>query len=374
MLKNIVPVMSRARLDIERHSLDSPAAPGPRKALIVPRRKGPVISLAAATGLLPAIEAAGGDADDVLGSLGLRRATLSSPDGFMLAADFAQILEQAARVTGDECFGLHFGERYHPKNVGPLIYVVLNSPTIAVCLENIARYLRVHNEAADVSFVLGPQWAYLRHLLADLPAESRRQHNEYSLAVGLATIRLMVGSDWAPVEVQFEHKPPGQTSEHVRVFGAPVSFGHDANAFVVEPEFCQRQIPAADARLYPILRRYLDRILDELPPEDGLLISVRRVIGDLMRQGEPKLGPVASKLAIGPRTLQRRLKEQGADFKALVDDTRRRFSLRYLQDRKNTLTEVAYLLGYSEVSAFNRAFKRWTGSAPSDYRRKLSSR
>ncbi|MGH2394504.1 MAG: helix-turn-helix domain-containing protein, partial [Candidatus Limnocylindria bacterium] len=102
-------------------------------------------------------------------------------------------------------------------------------------------------------------------------------------------------------------------------------------------------------------RRYLDRILDELPPEDGLLTSARRAIGDLMRQGEPKLGPVANRLAIGPRTLQRRLKEQGADFKALVDDTRRRFSLRYLQDRKNTLTEVAYLLGYSEVSAFNRA-------------------
>lgn len=341
----------------------------------MPGRKGPVISLAAAAGLLPAIEAAGGHPDDILGPLGLKRTTFSSTHGFIPSADFARVLEEAARVTGDDCFGLHFGERYHPKNIGPLIYVVLNSPTIAVGLENIARYLRVHNEAADVSFVLGPKWAYLRHLLADLAAdESRRQHNEYSLAVGLGTIRLMVGSDWAPVEVQFEHKPPGETSEHARVFGAPVSFGHPANAFVVEPEFCQRQIPAADARLYPILRRYLDRILDELPPEDGLLTSARRAIGDLMRQGEPKLGPVANKLAIGPRTLQRRLKERGADFKALVDDTRRRFSLRYLQDRKNTLTEVAYLLGYSEVSAFNRAFKRWTGSTPSDYRRTLSSR
>jgi AraC-like DNA-binding protein len=78
---------------------------------------------------------------------------------------------------------------------------------------------------------------------------------------------------------------------------------------------------------------------------------------------------VAKKLGLGPRTLQRRLKEYGADFKTLVDDTRRRFSLNYLRDRKHTLTEIAYLLGYSEVSAFNRAFKRWTGSTPSDYRR-----
>lgn len=324
----------------------------------MPGRKGPVISLAAATGLLEAIEAAGRDPDEILRPLGLNRTVFSSPHGFMSAADFGRVLEEAARVTGDDCFGLHFGEHYHPKNIGPLIYVVLNSPTIAVGFENVARYLRVHNEAAEVSFVLGPQWAYLRHLLADLPIESRRQHNEYSLAVGLGTIRLMAGTAWAPVEVQFEHEAPAQTSEQIRVFGAPVSFGHATNALVVEPEFCQRQIPAADAQLYPILRRYLDRTLEELPPEEGLLASVRRAIGDLMRQGDPKLGQVATKLAIGPRTLQRRLKDYGVDFNSLVDDTRRRFSLRYLQDRKNTLTEVAYLLGYSEVSAFNRAFKR----------------
>jgi AraC-like DNA-binding protein len=93
-----------------------------------------------------------------------------------------------------------------------------------------------------------------------------------------------------------------------------------------------------------------------------------------MPHGDPTLTVVAGTMAIGPRTLQRRLRDQGADFKKLVDDTRRRFALRYLGDRKNTLTEVAYLLGYSEVSAFNRAFKRWTGSTPSDYRRQAKTR
>jgi AraC-like DNA-binding protein len=76
---------------------------------------------------------------------------------------------------------------------------------------------------------------------------------------------------------------------------------------------------------------------------------------------------------MAPRTLQRRLREHGVDFKVLVDDTRRRFSLSYLRDPKNTFTDIAYLLGYSEVSAFNHAFKRWTGSTPSDYRRKASA-
>jgi hypothetical protein len=71
------------------------------------------------------------------------------------AADFARVLEEAARITGDECFGLHFGQHYHPKNIGPLAYVVLNSPTMGVGFENVARYLRVHNEAAEVAFRWG---------------------------------------------------------------------------------------------------------------------------------------------------------------------------------------------------------------------------
>jgi AraC-like DNA-binding protein len=89
-----------------------------------------------------------------------------------------------------------------------------------------------------------------------------------------------------------------------------------------------------------------------------------------MRHGDPSLGEVGKRLAVGPRTLQRRLREHGLEFKALVDDTRRRFALTYLRDRGSTLAEIAYLLGYSEVSAFNRAFRRWTGATPSDYRRR----
>ncbi len=332
-----------------------------------------MISLAAAAGLTERIKAAGGDPDQILRSLGLDRSVLTSPDGFIACSDFARILEEAALATGDECFGLHFGEHYHPKNIGPLAYVVLNSPTLAVGLDNVARYLSVHNEAAEVSFAVEGKWAYIRHSLAGLTAESAHQHNEYSLMVGLSTIRLMAGSQWAPVEVQFAHQAPRQTSEHVRLFGAPVSFGCASNAFVIEREFVERQVPGADERLYPILRRYLDRVLKEMPREDSLLASVRRAVGESMRDGDPTLTHVARRMAMSPRTLQRRLKAHGVAFKALVDDTRRRFSLNYLRDRKNTPSEIAYLLGYSEVSAFNRAFRRWTDSTPLDYRRGVTS-
>lgn len=332
-------------------------------------RSRPTISLAAATGLIDAIKSAEGDPDQILRTVGLDRADLSRPDGFMPCADFARILEEAARATGDECFGLHFGEHYQPKNIGPFIYVVLNSPTIAAALDNIIRYLRVHNAAAEVTVTTEGPRTFLRQTLIGVPVEDARQQSEYSVAVALNTIRMMVGSRWVPMEVQFAHQPPRQTSEHLRVFGAPVSFAAPTNALVFDPEFVERQVPSADERLYPIMRRYLEQVLQEMPRETDELASVRRAVGEIMREGDPKLADVARKIALSPRTLQRRLKEQGLDFKGLVDDTRRRFSLNYLKDPQHTLTEIAYLLGYSEVSAFNRAFKRWTGTTPVSYRR-----
>jgi AraC-like DNA-binding protein len=308
----------------------------------------------------------------VLGSCGLTRSTFAGPHGFIASSAFAQVLEEAARATGDECFGLHFAERYQPKDIGPLTYVVINSPTMAAGFENAGRYLRVHNQAAKASLVVEGHRASLRSGFSGLAIATPRQQNEFSMTVAISTVRLMAGSQWAPLEVQFAHPAPRLTSEHARIFRAPISFGHPANALVMEREFLDQQVPAADKRLYPILRRYLDGVLKEMPVEDPLLASVRRAIGESMRDGEPKLAPVARKVAMSPRSLQRRLKEHEMEFKTLVDDTRRRFAVHYLRDRRHTLTEVAYLIGYSEVSAFNRAFKRWTGATPADYRRRAA--
>ena len=332
-----------------------------------------MMSVTAATGLVDAIKAAGGDAEQILSTLGLDRAALSRAEGSIACSTFARLLEEAARATSDPFFGLHFGERFNPKNNGPLVYVVLNSPTVAAGFETAARYLHVHNQAATASFSIEGDRVYLRYLLVDPEIESPRQQNEYGMAVVLSTLRLMVGSDWVPQEVHFVHEAGPQIAEHLRVFGAPVLFGCAANALVVEREFFERQVPAADQRLYRILKQYLEGVLNEIPREPDLLAAVRKTIGESMRDGDPKLTRVAKRVAMSPRTLQRQLKEHGVDFKQLMDDTRKHFALNYLRDRRNTLTEIAFLLGYSELSAFNRAFRRWTGSTPLDYRRRRAA-
>jgi len=334
------------------------------------RRSGPMISSVAATGFVEAIEAAGRDPDEVLRTVGLDRARVTDRQAFIPSAAFTLALDEAARVTGDDCFGLHLGEGYHPKDFGALAYVVLNSPTIAVAFDNVARYLHLYNEAATVSFDRTERHGVLHHGLSGVPAARRRQHQEYAFCVAVATIRMMAGSEWRPLEVRFEHAAPPHTDEHRRIFGSPVIFGADRNAIVVEREFCDRHVPAADRRLYLILEDYVQRVWERSPIEDSFVDVVAAAIETAVPNGELQLTETARTVGVSGRTLQRRLNEAGIEYKTLVGAIRRRLALRYLRDPKYTLSEVAYLLGYSEISAFSRAFKRWTGSPPSEHRRK----
>jgi AraC-like DNA-binding protein len=333
-------------------------------------RKDPVISRTVAIGLLDAIKAAGADADFVVQAAGIKRAVLEQPEGFIAASLFANILEQAARVSGDDAFGMHFGEQYNPKDIGPLVYVILNSPTIAAGLANTARYLRIHNQAAKGEVVIERDRACITFVPNQLPTEASRQHNEYAMTVALSTIRLMVGSEWTPQEVHFMHHLATATPEHSRIFRAPVLFDCSVNAFLVPTELLPRHVPAADARLYRVLKTYVDTIMDGLPQEDEMLAQIRRAIAEALRDGHPKLSRVAKQVAMSPRSLQRRLGEWRLDFKRLVDDTRQRIAIEHLRRNQDSLTEIAFMLGYSDLSAFTRAFKRWTGTAPIEYRRR----
>src|SRR4051812_46421151 len=164
-----------------------------------------MISLAAATGLVDAIAAAGGDPGRVLRALGLERSMLAKRDEFIASSTFARLLEAAAQETGDECFGLHFGEQFDPRDIGALVYLVVNSPTVAVAIQNVERYFHMHNAAATVQFRIERKQGYLRYLLTGLAPDSLRQQNEFSMAVVLKTFRMIAGRDWHPREIHFVH-------------------------------------------------------------------------------------------------------------------------------------------------------------------------
>ena len=332
----------------------------------------PMISASVTIGLPEAIQEAGIDSGKVFESLDLDPAVFSRVEGFIPCWSFARVLELAAEISGDASFGLRFGARSNPKNVGALAYAVLNSPTLAAAFEIAARYIHLHNEAARVSFSEENNLSYLAYSVKPLDLDEPRQFVDYGMAAALNTLRFMVGSQWNPREVHFAHEKPPTTSYHLQLFRAPVMFGCVTNAIVLESEFCQRPVPAADPNLFKVLNRYLESVLSELPKTDQRLELIRRKIADVIKDGKPSLRKLAKGMACSARTLQRQLDTYGTDFRSLLDDTRKRLALTYLNDSENTLTQIAFLLGYSEVSAFNRSFKRWTGKTPLHYRRRAA--
>jgi AraC-like DNA-binding protein len=332
----------------------------------------PMISASVTIGLPEAIKQAGIDPRKVFANLDLDPAAFGRGEGFIPCSSFARALATAAGLTGDYSFGVHFGAGSNPKNIGALAYAVLNAPTVAAGFEIGARYIHLHNEAAQVSFREENDFSYLCYSLKQLDFDEPRQFIEYGMAAALNTLRVMVGSQWSPREVHFAHHAPPSNSPHLEVFRAPVLFSCATNAIVMASEFCEQPIPAADPNLFKVLNRYLESVLSDVPKEDLRLEVIRRKIAESIKNGNPNLVQIAKTMACSPRTLQRQLDARGTDFRSLLDDTRKRLALAYLKDSENTLTQIAFLLGYSEVSTFNRSFKRWTGKTPLHYRRRMT--
>jgi AraC-like DNA-binding protein len=162
---------------------------------------------------------------------------------------------------------------------------------------------------------------------------------------------------------------PDDVSEHRRVFGIPIAFSAETNAVWFDAAFLERPIKRADPSLSPVLRRHADDLLSALPPSNSLATALHRHLLGTLSDGLPNIGVAASALGVSTRSLQRRLEDEGTSFKAVLDDVRRTLALSHLRDGTRTVSEVAFMVGFSEVSAFSRAFRRWTGRSAVSYRR-----
>jgi AraC-like DNA-binding protein len=182
----------------------------------------------------------------------------------------------------------------------------------------------------------------------------------------------MTGVDWIPLKVGFQYPQPEDVSAYHRLFRAPLEFEQPINFVIFDAALLDQPFPKANPGLFAVLDRYIIELLKKLPRQENIVDSVRQEISDGLRGGDAGLEAIALRLSIAPRTLQRKLKEAGTSHQELLDEMRRELSIHYLQERQMAVCEVAFLLGFSETSAFHRAFKRWTGTTPGEFRRTLS--
>ena len=310
--------------------------------------------------------------DPILKEVGLRRTQVNDPDNKIPFHKHAALLTLAAEATGDDFFGLHLGSSLRLRQAGVLGYLMLNSETLADALTNFVRFVRVMSEGPEVSLSMNKKEAILSGVIVDPLVTDERQTVEAAIGFLHRMCQAIAGSEIALKRVEFRHPRPKGALELRQWFGAPVRFGQERDAIVMKRELLDYPIADADHELLKILKRHCRQVLGRSPRTRDLVFDVRETITKLLPRGHPKMDIVGRELGMSDRTLARRLAEQGRSFKKLVDEVRRELSLQYLNDERINIKQIAYLLGYSEIAAFNHAFQRWTGSKPSSYRGKYA--
>lgn len=242
------------------------------------------------------------------------------------------------------------------------------SRTVGDAVEHLIRYLSIWNTQYHCRVAVRPDSAdlVLEGPTGDL---ARRCTNESALAQVLKAMRDVSGVAVRPMRVCFRHPAPTDTSEHEAFFGCAVEFGALFDGLELSTATLDTELVLADDGLSTFLVEQLERLAAARETDsDNLVSRVCRAICEHLPSGAPKLDEVASKLGIAPRTLQRQLSAEDATFAQLVDRSRNDLALELLRQTPLSVGEISFALGFSEPSAFHRAFKRWTGTTPSSFR------
>ncbi|WP_411847086.1 AraC family transcriptional regulator ligand-binding domain-containing protein [Roseibacillus persicicus] len=230
------------------------------------------------------------------------------------------------------------------------------------------RYARVLSSVAIFEVVPDGATTYLMMHWEGSRSLGLRLSNEQTMAEIVKLSREVCPHSFAPEAVYFKHQSPGSTAAHEKYFGCPVHFGADRDALLVADSALGKSNRLGDPALSKFFDTHMEQELRELSDDSGLSKRVRIQISQALSEGVPTVTEIARRLGMSGRTLQRRLSEQDLSFKILVDESRRELAERLLEETDYALTEIAFLTGFSEQSAFNRAFKRWAGKTPRSYR------
>ena len=323
---------------------------------------------AAASGLGRFIGDQGGDIDRVFGRAGIDPERLLHPTLSLALTNYCQVLEEAARQSGCDNFGLRYGEQFRPRELGLLGYVGLCSETLEDALKNFAAAFPYHQHDTLIRLVDCGECYRFDYQVRHGAILDRRQDAELTLGMALNLMRHALGPEWAPRAVSFEHARPEGWQEHGRVFDAPVLFQRGCNSMLIpKRDLYGQQMPERDANLLFLVQDVIRR-LGEQSGAPNLVEDAGTQIRLALADGEPSLELIAEQLELTSAGLQRRLREAGLSFSQLVENTRRELALHYLRQPQRPISELAPLLGYSETSAFSRAFRRWCGVSPRQWR------
>ena len=328
------------------------------------------IPISAAAKTVNAALASGVAPEALCRAVGLDPSALEDADHQIPFAQLIRLNEHGARLTGDDAFGLHVGERTDAKTYGLLGYVTINSRTFGEALSRLIRYQQIRTSAVRFSLEITGADVHLayHYRTTDISPQERRQESEEMMSTMMEVGRKLTGVDWTPREVHFEHARPEDVSEHERIFRAPVRFVKPLTKLIFDVSILTLPLAEADLTLGSLLEQQAEVLLAKSPRHGVLSSQVQQLIKESLPVGEAQLDLTGRKLGLSSRTLQRKLQEEGTSYQELLEETQRTLAELYLQKPEIAICEVSYLLGFAQPSAFHRAFRRWTGLTPGEFR------
>lgn len=325
----------------------------------------PLVAYAVACGL---------DRDAVLDRFDIDPSTLADVDGRLPLTTLARLWNELPGLTGDPDMPLHVLPHAEMSDPPLAMLMFMSAPTLGDALGRLVRYERLNYDLADepLSEVVldGP----LAHVVVDHERSAIDPPTGAIIDSFLGMLmlaRVATHAAIVPHAVALRHPRPRHPQRYREALGCPVEFGAARDRLSLAASDLARPHPEASRTLAAIVETHADRKLAQLPRGDDLLTRARRGIRAALPDGGITLAELARAVELSPRTLQRKLEAEGTSLRRLIDQERRDLALRHIADPRTSLIEVAFLLGFSDQSAFSRAFVRWMDQSPSEYRRRL---
>jgi AraC-like DNA-binding protein len=331
----------------------------------------PTIQVAATAGILEFAKSGGGDVAWVVREAGLEPEDLERPELRMPLRKFVTLIEAASRATGDDCFGAHLGEICSLRELGLPGYLATFAPSVERALSSFSRYYYLLGDATDVRFEKRDERAAFTYCVQDPESWPRRQDAEQVLTMIMCLLRSWIGPRFRPALAWFEHQRPPGAGELSRVLGCPVRFDCPTNTIWFDLDFAAHKNPHADERLFHLLSWFAETVIGDFeaaPSAAGFREQVLRSIATCANLGNASIHSVARALGLESRTFQRRLRAEQTSFRELCDEYLETQARKLLLQSELGEKEIALRLGYGSLNAFIRAFRRWHGGTPGQFR------